>query len=226
MKDNLPGKRQSWNLPIKTKHAKEFETTMNTLLVLLLIVLVVFLSTSVKEKKQLVWVGVYLLAIVLANLGVAYFGPSATIWLAFLLIGLDLTARDRLHEAWSRENLWAKMFAMIITGSLLSFMINAEARQIAIASCVAFLAAGVVDAITYQFLHNKPWLIKVNGSNVFAALADSLIFPTVAFGAFMPLIVLGEFAAKMAGGFLWSLIIAKITKPEEAPAKRLQVKRA
>lgn len=40
-----------------------------------------------------------------------------------------------------------------------------------------------------------------------AALVDSLVFPTVAFGAFLPVIVIGQFAAKVAGGALWSVII-------------------
>jgi uncharacterized PurR-regulated membrane protein YhhQ (DUF165 family) len=48
----------------------------------------------------------------------------------------------------------------------------------------------------------------VNGSNVVGAAADSLIFPALAFG--WPLlwsVVLGLFVAKVAGGFLWSLIL-------------------
>ena len=54
--------------------------------------------------------------------------------------------------------------------------------------------------------------IKVNGSNIFSAAADSLIFPTIAFGGFMPLIVLGQFAAKVCGGFLWTWAISKFKK--------------
>ena len=71
---------------------------------------------------------------------------------------------------------------------------------------MAFLAAGVVDAIVYQRLLKKSRFVRVNGSNVFGALIDSLVFPTVAFGAFLPLIVLGQFAAKVSGGFVWSLV--------------------
>lgn len=47
----------------------------------------------------MLYVIMYLVAIVLANLTVAAFGPRMVIVNAFLFIGLDLTARDRLHDA-------------------------------------------------------------------------------------------------------------------------------
>ncbi len=160
------------------------------------------------EKKF--YIGIYLLAAVLANLSVAIFGPSSTIANAFLFIGLDLTSRDKLHDAWGGKWLWPKMAALIATGSFISWLLNKDAGQIALASLVAFAASGAVDALTYQLLHRHPWLVRTNGSNVFSAAADSLIFPTLAFGSFMPLIVLGQFAAKVAGGFLWALVIARV----------------
>lgn len=158
------------------------------------------------------YVMLYLLAAVLANLSVAYFGPSSTIVNAFLFIGLDLTARDKLHDAWQGKYLWVKMFLLIAVGSGISYLLNRNAGMIAVASLAAFGVAGVVDAIVYQFLHDKKWMVKVNGSNIFSALADSLVFPTIAFGGFLPLIVLGQFTAKVAGGFIWSWIIAKVSK--------------
>ena len=154
----------------------------------------------------------YLTAAVLANLSTSFFGAYASILNAFLFIGLDLTARDKLHEAWHGRYLWAKMFALIAAGSLISYLLNRNAGMIAVASLAAFGVAGLVDAIVYQYLYDKPWMVKVNGSNIFSALADSLVFPTIAFGGFLPLIVLGQFAAKVTGGFIWSWIIAKVSK--------------
>lgn len=156
------------------------------------------------------YVFLYLAAAVLANLSVAMFGPSSTIVNAFLFIGLDLTSRDKLHDAWGGKWLWPKMFALIGVGSLISWFLNRNAGQIALASFVAFGCSGLVDAVVYQFLHNKAWMVKVNGSNVFSAAADSLVFPTLAFGGFLPLIVLGQFAAKVAGGFIWAAIISQV----------------
>ena len=163
-----------------------------------------------QNKMTWVYVVLYLSAIVAANLLVARFGPSIAIVNAFLFIGLDLTTRDGLHEAWGKNGLWWKMLLLIGTGSLISYVLNSAAGQIALASFVAFAAAGVTDTIVYQALHKRAWMVKVNGSNLASAMVDSIVFPTIAFGAFLPLIVLGQFAAKVGGGFVWALIIAKV----------------
>jgi len=148
-------------------------------------------------------------AIVLANLTVAWLGPRVTIINAFLFIGLDLTARDGLHDAWKGKRLWRNMFLLIFAGSLLSWMLNKDAGQIAIASFVAFACAGLVDALVYHWLGGYPRWLRINGSNVPSAAVDSVVFPTLAFGGFMPLITLGQFAAKVLGGFVWSVILSR-----------------
>lgn len=48
----------------------------------------------------------------------------------------------------------------------------------------------------------------MNGSNVAGALVDSAVFPTLAFGEVLPLVILGQFAAKSAGGAVWSLVLS------------------
>ena len=154
----------------------------------------------------MLYVILYLVAIVLANLSVAAFGASVTILNAFLFIGLDLTARDQLHEAWRGNNLLLKMAALIAAGSLLSWVLNRDAGPIALASFVAFASAATVDTIVYQLLGGLPRWLRINGSNVPSAAVDSLVFPTLAFGGFLWGITLGQFAAKVLGGFLWSLL--------------------
>jgi len=160
----------------------------------------------------MIYILMYLTAAVLANLSTSFFGAYASILNAFLFIGLDLTARDKLHDAWHGKHLWAKMFLLIAVGSGISYLLNRNAGMIAVASLAAFGVAGLVDAIVYQYLHDKTWMVKVNGSNIFSALADSFVFPTIAFGGFLPLIVLGQFTAKVARGFIWSWIIARVSK--------------
>ncbi|MDX1662484.1 MAG: VUT family protein [Candidatus Promineifilaceae bacterium] len=152
------------------------------------------------------YVALYLIAIVLANLLVARFGPESVIIVAFLFIGLDLTARDHLHDAWRGEGLAWKMALLIAAGSLLSWLLNREAGPVAVASFVAFAAAATVDAVVYHLLYRYPRFLRINGSNVPSAAVDSVLFPTLAFGSFLPLIVLGQFAAKVGGGFVWSLL--------------------
>lgn len=142
-------------------------------------------------------------------MSVARFGPSTTIINAFLFIGLDLTSRDKLHDAWHGRGLAWKMGLLIAAGSVLSYLLNRQAGQIALASFLAFAAAAVVDTITYSVLRERTWMVRVNGSNIFSAAVDSLVFPTVAFGMLMPLVILGQFAAKVLGGFVWSWILKR-----------------
>ena len=115
----------------------------------------------------------YLAAIVAANLTVAWWGPSVTIINAFLFIGLDLTLRDRLHDSWRGRGLAWRMGLLIATGGLISYLLNADAKQIAIASTIAFAAAATVDAGIYHLLKDRTFLVRANGSNVRSAEALS-----------------------------------------------------
>lgn len=160
------------------------------------------------NRRSLHYISIYLIAIVAANLLVTQFGPSVAVINAFLFIGLDLTARDHLHEAWKGRGLAWKMALLIGTGSVLSWLLNRNAGQIAVASFVAFACAGIADALVYHALGDKARLLKINGSNVVSAAVDSVVFPALAFG--FPLlwaVMLGQFAAKVGGGFVWSLVL-------------------
>jgi hypothetical protein len=158
-------------------------------------------------------IALYLAAIVAANLLVARFGPRAAFAVAFAFIGLDLTVRDRLHETWMRRGLVWKMSLLIASGSAISWLLNRGTGRVALASFVAFAAASICDALSFHLLRERRYLVKVNGSNVFGALADSIVFPTIAFGAFAFAITAGQFISKVAGGFVWSLLIGA-PKPE------------
>ncbi len=151
-------------------------------------------------------IAIYALAMTLANLSVAQFGPAITPINAFLLIGLDLALRDWLHV---RLKIW-QMGSLILSTGLLTFLLNPAAGMIAVASAVAFTAAALVDWSVFAKIHGS-WLKRANASNVAGAAIDSLVFPTIAFGALMPHIVLMQFVAKVAGGAVWAYVIHKIT---------------
>lgn len=157
--------------------------------------------------KNYLIVAMYLSAILMANLSVTWLGPSVSILNSFLFIGLDLSSRDKLHDAWQGKGLLWKMGLLIGSGSALSWLLNQNAKQVAIASFAAFAAAACVDTLVYHLLRDKAHLFKVNGSNIFSAAVDSLVFPTLAFGGFLPWVTLGQFAAKVLGGLLWSFIL-------------------
>lgn len=161
----------------------------------------------------LLWLG----AITAANLISAEFGPEASIYNAFFLIGLTLVIRDRLHDVW-RENRVLKMGALILTGSALAYLVTPDAGLVGLASGVAFLAAESVDAVVYHAVRFWPWLERSNFSNFFGAAVDSLVFPTIAFGGVMWGITAGQFTAKVAGALLFTLVIARWRQQRVATA--------
>jgi uncharacterized PurR-regulated membrane protein YhhQ (DUF165 family) len=157
----------------------------------------------------MIFVVLYLLSVIAANLIVTALGPSVSIITAFFAIGLSLTTRDKIHELWHNKGLFWKMLLLIMSGGIISVALNLNSWRIGLASCVAFIVSEGIDTIIYQLFYKKEYAIKVSASNVCASLSDSLVFPTLAFGSIMPLIILGQFIAKVAGGALWMLILKK-----------------
>jgi uncharacterized PurR-regulated membrane protein YhhQ (DUF165 family) len=104
-----------------------------------------------------------------------------------------------------RLKVW-QMGSLIAATGLLTYALNPAAGQIAIASACAFTAAALVDWSTFAKLRGS-WLFRANGSNVAGAAVDSLLFPTIAFGALMPHIVAMQFVAKVAGGAVWTWLL-------------------
>jgi len=163
---------------------------------------------------RVVLVLVYLAAIVAANLSVAHWGPSAAIYNAFLFIGLDLTTRDRLHDLW-RGHLLRNMAVLIGAGSALSYVLGLWlgsgpfVGRIALASCVAFAAAAVTDAVAYHLLRHRSWYERVNQSNLAGAAVDSLVFVALWPFGFQFTLAFTLFAAKVAGGVVWSFVLSR-----------------
>jgi len=153
---------------------------------------------------------IYAVAMTCANLSIAAFGPWVSPINAFFLIGLDLALRDWLHV---RLRVW-QMGALIGATGLLTYILNPSAQHIAIASAVSFALAALADWLTFTKLQGS-WLRRSMGSNVVGAAVDSLIFPTLAFGALMPSIVLMQFAAKVAGGAMWAALMNRFVKQEQ-----------
>jgi len=149
---------------------------------------------------------IYILSICLANFSVHFFGPAITPLNAFLLIGLDFVIRDKLHE---RIGVIRMLWLVAVAGAV-SFAINPATDMIALASVSAFTLASLVDASVYQALIRKPWMVKSNGSNLASSAVDSLAFPLIAFGAFLPWVVVGQFVAKVLGGVVWAWILRGI----------------
>jgi uncharacterized PurR-regulated membrane protein YhhQ (DUF165 family) len=152
---------------------------------------------------------VYATAMTLANLSVAHFGPWVSPLNSFVLIGVTLSLRDWLHFHLTR----LQMGLLILFTGCLTYFLNPSADMIAIASSCAFTAAAMTDWLVFSKLRGT-WFFRTNSSNIPASAVDSLLFPTIAFGVFMPHIVLLQFIAKVFGGALWAFALLKLTKIE------------
>ena len=161
------------------------------------------------EMKIRIYIAIYIFSLVAANLLVAWLGPWFSPINSLVLIGLDLSLRDKLHDAWQGEGLAWRILALIAAAGALSYLLNPAAGMIALASVVAFCAAMAADSLAYQALRRFGWLTRANGSNIAGAIVDSIIFPTLAFGAFVPERVALQFAAKVVGGAAWSFLLRK-----------------
>lgn len=147
----------------------------------------------------------YILVVILANLSTTYFGIWITPFNAFFLIGAELVLRDVMHESLSKT----KMLGIIIIAGFISFIINAESKNIAIASFVAIVVSCFVDYYVYSKTKGK-WTKRSNTSNFFSGFTDSLIFPLIAFGFFNPYIFTLQWLAKFVGGFIWTLLLSNL----------------
>lgn len=152
----------------------------------------------------LIALALYAVSMIAANLTVAAFGPVVTPINAFLLIGLDLTLRDWLHV---RIKPWHMLVLIGATGAL-TYLLNPAAGMVAVASAAAFTSAALVDWSVFARTGGS-WLYRSNVSNVAGAAVDSIVFPTLAFGALMPGVVLAQFVAKVAGGAVWSFLLGR-----------------
>jgi uncharacterized PurR-regulated membrane protein YhhQ (DUF165 family) len=167
-----------------------------------------FLSTNGTGNTFMIFALIaYAVAMVAANLLVATFGPAISPINAFLLIGLDLTLRDWLHV---RLKTW-QMGGLILGTGALTYLLNPAAGMIAVASAVSFLVAALVDWAIFVKTTGS-WIKRANVSNTAGAAVDSLLFPTIAFGALMPEIVALQFVAKVSGGAIWSYVLEKKLK--------------
>lgn len=165
------------------------------------------------RPKIALLVSMYLAAIVAANLLITHFGPEASIVTAFALIGLDLCTRDALATWWGTTR-WAKMAVLILAGSALSYLVNSNAALIAEASAIAFASSEAAEAVLYHLVRRRPWVERANIAALLGAAIDSIVFVTIAFG-FSWQIVTAQSFAKIAGCFVWSLLIVRVL-----PARR------
>lgn len=157
----------------------------------------------------------FLAALVAANLIVNHFGSYGLLFSSALLIPFDFVCRCIIHERYKGTRLLAVLSALTIAASILTYIVNTQAKSVAIASVCGFIAAQLAAGIFYQCFKSKSYFVKVNGSDLVAIVFDSLLFQFIAFGTIIPTITAGQVCIKLAGGLVWYFLIFKKLKLHE-----------
>lgn len=169
---------------------------------------------------EVICVTLFISIMAAANLAIAHFGPWFLPVTAFVCVGISLISRDYLHDVWRDRPgaFWPRMLGMIAVAGLLAYSVDQSALNIALGSVAALTSAALVETGVFFALVKRPWLIRSNGAALGGALADSVVFPLVAFGfggveGFWAL-VLAQTATKVLGGAFWSLIFRFTINPD------------
>jgi len=152
-------------------------------------------------------ISLYLIAFVLSNFIVLWYGSKGLIFTAIFLIPFDFVLRCLFHEKWKGKELILKLGTLVLTASVITFIINKDALNIALASSFGFIFAQIAAGIFYQHFIKSSYFIKVNGSDAVGILIDSLVFQFIAFSVILPEITISQFLLKLTGGLFWYWII-------------------
>lgn len=166
---------------------------------------------TVKTPSWLL-VGLFLSAIIAANLSVARWGVAALPYTAFIMIPFDLVIRDALHDRWKSKHLYRRMAILLLAGGLLSGLVNVSAFRVALGSVTAFIIAGSIDCLVYSMRGRK--LTRMTLSNLAGAVTDSVVFPLVALGVLDSQLSLRQAAVKFVGSLVWIALLYPLLAPK------------
>jgi len=156
---------------------------------------------------QVVKISLYLLAFVFSNFIVLWYGAKGLIFTALFLIPFDFVIRCLFHEQWKGKELVLKLGTLVFIASLITYLINRDSQNIALGSMFGFITAQIIAGIFYQIFIKSNYFIKVNGSDFFGIIFDSIVFQLVAFSIIDFNVTIGQTVLKVLGGFFWYWII-------------------
>lgn len=154
----------------------------------------------------------YIVMFVIANFLVLKFGKIGVLLASSIFIPFDFVIRCYFQEKWVGKALMLRIGSLILVSSIISYFVNYDLKNIAIASFFSFLSSQIIATILYQLLKEREYFIKVNGSDLFAIITDSIIFQSIAFGSIVWKITVGQILIKFIGGFIWYLILFQLLK--------------
>lgn len=157
-------------------------------------------------------ISIYLIAFILANYIVIWYGPNGLIFTALFLVPFDFVMRCIFHETMKGFKLFMFMAFLVSTASLITYFINQNSINIAVGSAIGFASAQLFAGVFYQIFIKKSYFVKVNGSDFIGIICDSIVFQLIAFNSINSSITISQILMKVVGGLFWYWIFFKIIK--------------
>lgn len=151
----------------------------------------------------------YLVSIVIGNLLVFNLGPAGLLITSFVFIPFDFILRCYVHELYRGKRLYLMLGIIVLLGGATTYILNIDAKNIAIASVCGFFSATAMGSFVYQTFIKKAAFLKVNLSDFLALALDSIVFQSIAFGQINPSLILGQLTIKFLGGLTWYYLLIK-----------------
>ena len=157
-------------------------------------------------KEFLGWSSAYVAIFTAVNLVVYLCGAWVIPITTSICVAANMMLRDRVFCGRGLKF----SAAIAAAAGLCTFAFNHAALTVAIASFTAVVAGAFVAGSVFKLLKNKLPIEKARPiANTCSAVTDSLIYPTIAFMTFLPLVSVEMFASKFLSVLFYTFIINK-----------------
>lgn len=158
------------------------------------------------NKEFIGWSSAYVAIFTIVNLIVYYCGAWVIPITTSVCVAANMMLRDRVFCGKGLKF----SAAIAAAAGLCTFAINHGALTVAIASFTAVVVGAFVAGWAFKLLKNKVAIEKARPiANTCSAVTDSLIYPTIAFMTFLPLVSVEMFASKFLSVLFYTFIINK-----------------
>ena len=157
------------------------------------------------NKEFIGWSSAYVAIFTIVNLIVYYCGAWVIPITTSVCVAANMMLRDRVFCGKG-----LKFSAAAAAAGLCTFAINHGALTVAIASFTAVVVGAFVAGWAFKLLKNKVAIEKARPiANTCSAVTDSILYPTIAFMAFLPFVSVEMFASKFLSVLFYTFIINK-----------------
>ena len=168
----------------------------------------------------IVAIGLYALAILLANLTLNHFIPLPVFGMlsvGTLFFAAVFTLRDHIHRAGGLTAVYFAIALALTVNVVVAIWLDTPMRFIG-ASFLAILVSELADTAVYQRLIHRSWWTRVLASNAVSVPLDSVIFTLLAFyGAMstreMAEIVFADVLAKFVIAAVFAIRLRRTAQP-------------